>query len=493
MLSDGDCQEGQTWEAATAAAHFADRGGSNLTAIVDYNHLQTDGTTEEVMDIGDVRAKFEAFGWDAVEIDGHDMAAVVEALERSRDARPPRGDRLPDQEGPRRLLDGGPLRLPRQAADPRAGRGGADRARGDARASRPRRWRRRPPSSRRCLSRRRTGRSPDGRAAADRADGDPRRPTATRWSSSAREHDDVVALDADLSVSTQAAKFGKEFPERFFNVGAAEANMMSMACGLAATGKVPYCSTFAIFASGRAYDQVRLGIAHNELKVRIGASHGGVSLGEDGASHQMIEDIALMRAMPRMQVIVPADYNQAYRAVLALLRARRADVHALRPARDPGRLRGDPGDAATRVDVLREGKDITLIATGHMVWRALEAAESLEREDGIEAEVLNVAIVKPIDSQAILESLAKTGVAVTAEEHRVVGGLADAVRGVAAEQHPVPVFAVGMGDEFGVSGTGEACMEHFGLTSRGIADRAREALVLKPIVSHPPLHGPEWT
>ena len=209
-------------------------------------------------------------------------------------------------------------------------------------------------------------------------------------------HEDVVALDADLAVSTQSMKFGKAFPERFFNVGAAEANMMSMACGLAATGKVPYCSTFAIFASGRAYDQVRLGIAHNELKVRIGASHGGVSLGEDGASHQMIEDIALMRAMPRMQVVVPADYNQAYRAVDRVLREGRADVHALRPPLDPDRLRRDPRDrSATGVDVLREGKDISIIACGHMVWRALEAAEALEREDGVEAEVLNV-----VDRQA---------------------------------------------------------------------------------------------
>jgi transketolase len=152
-----------------------------------------------------------------------------------------------------------------------------------------------------------------------------------------------------------------------------------------------------------------------------------------------------------------------------------------------------PDSLGEGVDVIREGKDISLIACGHMTWRALEAAESLEREDGVEAEVLNVAIVKPIDADTILESISKTGVAVTAEEHRVVGGLADAVREVAAEQHPVPIFAVGMGDEFGVSGTGEACMEHFGLTSRGIADRAREALVLKPIVSHPPLIGPEWT
>ncbi|OLE36121.1 MAG: hypothetical protein AUG48_08555 [Actinobacteria bacterium 13_1_20CM_3_68_9] len=306
------------------------------------------------------------------------------------------------------------------------------------------------------------------------------------------EHSDVVALDADLAVSTQSIKFGKRFPDRFFNVGAAEANMMSMACGLAATGKVPYCSTFAIFATGRAYDQVRLGIAHNELKIRIGASHGGVSLGEDGASHQMIEDIALMRAMPRMTVVVPADYNQAYRATLESYE--RDEPMYMRFGRPATAMVYEdiPESLGGGVDRLREGKDITLIATGHMVWRAVEAADSLRQEDGVEAEVLNVSIVKPLQSEAILESVSKTGVAVTAEEHRVVGGLADAVRQLAAEQHPVPIFAVGMGDEFGISGTGEACMEHFGLTARGIADRAREALVLKPIVSRPPLFGPQW-
>jgi transketolase len=306
-------------------------------------------------------------------------------------------------------------------------------------------------------------------------------------------HQDVVALDADLAVSTQSIKFGKRFPDRFFNVGAAEANMMSIACGLAATGKRPFCSTFAIFAAGRAYDQVRLGIAHNELPIAIGASHGGVSLGEDGASHQMIEDIALMRALPRMRVVVPADYNQAYRATIeAYERAAPTYMRFGRPS-TPIVYDEIPESLGQGVDVLREGKDISLIATGHMVWRALEAAEALERDDGVEAEVLNVAIVEPLDGAAVLESLSKTGVAVTAEEHRVVGGLADAVRAVAAEQHPVPIFAVGMGDEFGVSGTGEACMEHFGLTARGIADRAGEALVLKPIVSRPPLFDPEWT
>ncbi|MGZ5309459.1 MAG: transketolase family protein, partial [Solirubrobacterales bacterium] len=302
-------------------------------------------------------------------------------------------------------------------------------------------------------------------------------------------HDEVVALDADLAVSTQSIKFGKKFPERFFNCGAAEANMMSMSCGLAATGKVPYASTFAIFATARAYDQVRLGIAHNELKVRIGASHGGVSLGEDGASHQMIEDIALMRAMPRMQVVVPADYNQAYRATMESYE--REGPMFLRFGRPstPIVYEGIPATLGKGLDVLRPGKDISIFVCGHMVWRGLEAAEMLEREDGVEAEVVNVAMIKPIDTEGVLDSLAKTGVAVTAEEHRVVGGLADAIRTVAAEQHPVPVFAHGMGNEFGVSGTAEACMEHFRLTASGIADRAREALLMKPMVKHPPVHG----
>src|SRR5919201_4089510 len=223
-------------------------------------------------------------------------------------------------------------------------------------------------------------------------------------------HEDVVALDADLAVSTQSMKFGKKFPERFFNVGTAEANMMSMACGLAATGKRPYCSTFAVFAAGRAYDQVRLGIAHNELPVTIGASHGGVSLGEDGASHQMIEDIALMRALPRMRVVVPADYNQAYRATLeAYDRAAPTFMRFGRPA-TPIVYDEIPGSLGGGVDVLRRGKDITLIATGHMVWRALEAAEALGDYDGVEAEVLNVAGIKPPDAEPILGAPSKNGV-----------------------------------------------------------------------------------
>jgi transketolase len=301
------------------------------------------------------------------------------------------------------------------------------------------------------------------------------------------QHESVVALDADLAVSTQSIEFGKRFPERFFNVGAAEANMMSIACGLAATGKVPYASTFAIFATGRAYDQVRLGVAHNELKVRVCASHGGLSLGEDGASHQMVEDIALMRAMPKMQVIVPADYHQAYRAVLeSFEREGPLYMRFGRPA-TPFVYDEVPATLGSGVEVLREGRDISIFACGHMVWRALEAAEELAREDGVDAEVVNIAIVKPLDSEGVMASLARTGVAVTAEEHRKAGGLADAIRTVAAEQYPVAILAVGVDDTFGVSGTGEAVMERFGLTAAGIADTVRQALALKPVVRHSPV------
>ncbi len=207
----------------------------------------------------------------------------------------------------------------------------------------------------------------------------------------------------------------------------------------------------------------------------------------------MIEDIALMRAMPRMQVVVPADYNQAYRAVIESYERFEAPMY-MRFGRPSTPIVYDeiPETLGDGVDVLRGGRDISIFACGHMVWRALEAADTLASEDGVEAEVVNVSIVKPLAAEAVVKSLAKTGVGVSAEEHRVVGGLADAVREAAAEQHPVPVFALGMGDEFGLSGTGEACMEHFGLTAAGIVDRAREALLLKPIVSHPPIHGGEW-
>ena len=258
LLSDGDCQEGESWEGAMPRLHYE---LPNLTAIVDYNHLQTDGTTEEVMDIGDVRAKFEAFGWDAVEIDGHDMSAVVEALERSRTLDRPAAIVCQTKKGrgvsfmEDRFGFHGKPPSPEQA----------EQAMEELEAT---------------LTRADQGARGGELMASELIEAAEAQtePIATRQAygdalvALGEAHDEVVALDADLAVSTQSMKFGKQFPERFFNVGAAEANMMSMSCGLAATGKVPYASTFAIFATSRSYDQVRLGIAHNELKVRIGAS-----------------------------------------------------------------------------------------------------------------------------------------------------------------------------------------------------------------------------
>ena len=410
------------------------------------------------MDTGDVRAKFEAFGWDAVEIDGHDMTRDRRGAGAQPDARPPGRDRLPDQEGPRRLLHGGPVRLPRQAA-----------ASPEQAARRWRSW-----SELEATYKRKQGAAGPMTSDLTRPKTEPsRRPrgrrTATRsspWAKPSRGGR-TRRRSGRLHPVDQVRQ---AVPRALLQLGAAEANMMSMACGLAATGKVPYASTFAIFATGRAYDQVRLGIAHNELKVRIGASHGGVSLGEDGASHQMIEDIALMRAMPKMQVIVPADYNQAYRAVIeSYERFDGADLHALRTADDAGRLRRDPrrrwAPASTSCERARTSRSSPAATWSGARWKP---PRRWSARTGSRPRSSTSRSSSRSTPRRVLGSLAKTG-------RRRDGRGAPRRRRprptrsaqVAAEQHPVPIFALGMGDEFGLSGTGEACMEHFGLTARG--------------------------
>lgn len=290
-----------------------------------------------------------------------------------------------------------------------------------------------------------------------------------------KRYADVVALDADLAGSTKSGKFGKEFPERFFNVGVAEANMMSIAAGLAISGKIPYASTFAVFATGRAFDQVRQGIAQPNLPVRIVASHGGITVGEDGCSHQSVEDIGLMRMLPNMKVVVPADFNQTYAAVLEshetpgpmYIRTGRPSVPFLYPEPPAGLGKG--------ADVLREGTDISIFACGIMVARALEAAEELAKRD-ISAEVVNISIIKPIDVDAVVASLGKTGCGVTAEEHSVIGGLGDAVTEVAAEFQPARVGRLGIKDVFGKSGTPNQLLEAFHLTPVDVAGLAEQVL-----------------
>ncbi len=289
---------------------------------------------------------------------------------------------------------------------------------------------------------------------------------------------DIVVLDADLSGSTGTAKFGKAFPERFFNLGIAEQDLMSTAAGFAASGKIPFASTFAIFAAGRAWEQIRQSIAYAAMNVKIVASHGGVTVGEDGGSHQAIEDIALMRVLPNMAVLVPADGIEVQRMVEWAV-SYYGPVY-IRTSRHPfpvifdAEFKFELGHS----QVLREGRDVTLAGVGLMVHQCLEAAAMLSA-DGISARVLNLSTVKPIDRELIVESARQTGAFVTAEEHLVTGGLGSAVAEVLGEYYPIPLKRVGIKDTFGVSGKAEILLEHFGLMPQDVVKAAHQAIKRK--------------
>lgn len=289
----------------------------------------------------------------------------------------------------------------------------------------------------------------------------------------AREGVDVVAVEADLSKSTTTATFADAFPERFFNVGIAEQNMIDVAAGLAVSGKVAFTGSFAVFATGRAYDQVRNTVCYSGLDVKLAPTHSGITVGPDGGSHQMIEDIALMRVLPGMRVLVPADHAAARAALRAaattpgpfyirLGRTSFADVYD-----------DDFEFEVGRAYVLREGTDVTLAACGIEVAEALKAAELLAAE-GISAEVIDVASVKPLDVDTLVASVAKTGRIVTCEEHSVLGGMGSAVSEVLSEVCPVPTRRIGVADVFGTSGEPAELVEHFGLSAGDIAAAARE-------------------
>lgn len=285
----------------------------------------------------------------------------------------------------------------------------------------------------------------------------------------------VVAVDADLSGSTTTAKFGKAFPGRLFNAGIAEQSMVGTAAGLAVEGMLPFTGSFAVFAAGRAYDQVRNTVCYSNLGVKMTPTHAGVTVGPDGGSHQMLEDIALMRVLPNMRVLVPADYVAAKAAIrLAAttpgpfyIRLGRAGV----PVIYGDEYTLELGQART----LREGLHVTLVACGVMVEQALAAAEQLEL-DGIHAEVLDVASIKPLPAEQIAASARKTGAVVTCEEHSIIGGLGSAVAEALGELAPVPLARVGVRDVFGTSGEPSELLEHFGLTGKDIARTARELL-----------------
>ena len=288
----------------------------------------------------------------------------------------------------------------------------------------------------------------------------------------------VVALTADLKGSLKMDAFAAEFPERFIQCGIAEANMVGVAAGLAITGKVPFIGSFAEFVTGRVYDQLRQEVAYGHTNVKIASSHAGITLGEDGATHQTMEDIALMRALPGMAVVVPCDYNQTKNATVAAaewdgpvyLRFGRPSVPNFTGADEPFEI--------GKVYNLNEGKDVSIITCGHLVWEALQAAEALEAE-GVSAEVLNVATIKPLDAKAIIASLKKTGCAVVAEEHNWAGGLGEAVAGVAAASLPTPIEFVNGEDKFGQSGTPAELMKAWGFDAAGLVAAAKKVLARK--------------
>ena len=291
----------------------------------------------------------------------------------------------------------------------------------------------------------------------------------------AEEGVDVVAVEADLSKSTTTATFAAAFPDRFFNVGIAEQNMIGTAAGLAAAGKVAFTGSFAVFATGRAYDQVRNTVCYSGLDVKLAPTHSGVTVGPDGGSHQMLEDLALMRVLPGMRVLVPADYRAAEGALRAAAATPGPFYIRLGRAGVPDIYGDDHVFEIGRAHVLREGGDVTLAACGVMVAQALAAAEELSSA-GIGAEVIDVSTVKPLDGETVAASACKTGAVVTCEEHSIIGGLGSAVAELLAEECPAPMARVGVRDVFGTSGEPAELMEHFGLSAPHIASAAREVL-----------------
>lgn len=285
---------------------------------------------------------------------------------------------------------------------------------------------------------------------------------------------DIVVLDADLSKSTKTAIFGEKYPERFFNMGIAEQDMMGTAAGFATCGKIPFASTFAVFATGRAFEQIRNSICYPRLNVKIAATHAGITVGADGATHQSVEDISLMRSLPNMTVINPADAVEAEKAVRAA--ASYDGPVYLRFGRHPVDTIFDDDYEFDigKGTLLRQGKDVALIATGVMVSRALEAAESLKIQ-GIDAMVVNMSTIKPIDKAIILKAATCRAI-VTAEEHSIIGGLGSAVAEILAEEKPTIMKRIGIEDKFGQSGKPEQLLEHFGLTAQNIAETAKNLL-----------------
>lgn len=292
------------------------------------------------------------------------------------------------------------------------------------------------------------------------------------------KRDDFVVLDADLAAATQTGMFKKAFPDRFYDCGIAEADMMGIAAGIAATGKKVVCSSFAMFAAGRAFEQIRNSIGYPHLNVIIGATHAGISVGEDGATHQCCEDIALMRTIPGMTIINPADETEAKKAVEAAFELDGPVYMRFGRLAVPVIFDDDYKFEVGKSVELKEGNDVTIIATGLMVAEAIKAYELL-KNDGINARIINMHTIKPLDNEAVIRAAKETGAIVTAEEHSVVGGLGGAVSELLSEEFPVPVLKLGVYDTFGHSGPAPKLLDEFGLRAVNIAEKAKKAVAMK--------------
>jgi transketolase len=292
------------------------------------------------------------------------------------------------------------------------------------------------------------------------------------------QYPDIVVLDADLSGSTKTSIFAKKFPSRFFNMGVSEQDLMGTAAGFAAAGKIPFASTFAIFAAGKAWEQIRQSIAYPSLNVKIVASHGGITVGEDGGSHQTTEDISLMRTLPNMTVVVPADGIETRKALEVIVHHKGPTYMRLSRLKFPVIFDETYQFNLGKGIVVREGKDVTIVACGYMLSQGLRAREIL-KEYGIQAQLVNISTIKPIDESLILACAQETGAIITAEEHSIIGGLGSAVAEIISEKFPVPVKRIGVRDRFGTSGSADELIKYFGLTPEAISQAALEVLKMR--------------
>jgi transketolase len=513
LWGDGELEEGLVWEAAMAAGHYK---LDNLIGIVDWNGLQIDGNITDVMNPEPIDGKFAAFGWHVETVDGHDTAAICAALDRAKAVKGKpslvlcktvkgkgvsfmEGDagwhgKAPDEAQWKQAMqelgfDAAPTGPEEMAALIGKAQAVADKAAAMAGHAPDA-----PPEAPAAVAAAAIAAAQASAATAALSpyvvyakDGKAEQGPATReaygktLAELSAEDPGMVVLDADLSKSTMTADFKAVAPGRFINAGIAEANMACMAGGLSAAGKTVFMSTFAVFAAGRAYEQILNTIAGSGFKVNIAATHAGLTVGEDGMSHQMLSDIALMRSIPGLQVLVPADAAEA-KAMVRYAAACPSPVYirlgrAKAPVIFDGAIAG-AGYDPTKIQTLKLGGDVTLAACGFMTEVALEAAALLAAE-GIEARVLNVSCVKPLDKAAIIAAAKETGAIVTCEEHSVVGGMGAAVAEALAEAYPVPVLRLGVNDRFGQSGTPGALMKLYGLDKENAAALAKQAIAMK--------------